>query len=79
MLIDSFLFFNEAELVELRIKYLNNLVDYFVVVEADITHQGKKKGWNFPKMGSIRAVAFSTTSSVVSGFSAFPLKLTTCS
>jgi len=50
MLIDSFLFFNEAELAELRIKYLNNLVDYFVVVEADITHQGKKKGWNFPKI-----------------------------
>ena len=50
MLIDSFLFFNEAELVELRIKYLNNLVDYFVVVEADITHQGKKKDWNFPKI-----------------------------
>ena len=43
MLIDSFLFFNEAELAELRIKYLNNLVDYFVVVEADITHQGKKE------------------------------------
>ena len=50
MLIDSFLFFNETELVELRIKYLNNLVDYFVVVEADITHQGKKKEWNFPKI-----------------------------
>ena len=50
MLIDSFLFFNETELVELRIKYLNNLVDYFVVVEADITHQGKKKSWNFPRI-----------------------------
>ena len=50
MLIDSFLFFNEAELADLRIKYLNNLVDYFVVIEADITHQGKKKGWNFPKI-----------------------------
>ena len=50
MLIDSFLFFNEPELVELRIKYLNNLVDYFVVVEADITHQGKKKSWNFPRI-----------------------------
>jgi len=48
MLIDSFLFFNEAELVELRIKYLEKIVDYFVVVEADITHQGKKKDWNFP-------------------------------
>ena len=50
MLIDSFLFFNETELVELRIKYLNNIVDYFVIVEADITHQGKKKDWNFPKI-----------------------------
>ena len=50
MLIDSFLFFNETELVELRIKYLNNIVDYFIIVEADITHQGKKKDWNFPKI-----------------------------
>ena len=49
MLIDSFLFFNETELVELRIKYLNKIVDYFVIVEADITHQGKKKGLEFSK------------------------------
>ena len=47
MLIDSFLFFNETELVELRIKYLNKIVDYFVIVEANITHQGKKKGLEF--------------------------------
>ena len=50
MLIDSFLFFNETELVELRIKYLEKIVDYFVVVEADITHQGKKKDWNFQNL-----------------------------
>ncbi len=50
MLIDAFLFFNEKELVELRIKYLDEIVDYFVVVEADITHQGKKKKWNFPEI-----------------------------
>ena len=50
MLIDSFLFFNETELTELRIKYLNKIVDYFVVIEADITHQGQKKAWNFPKI-----------------------------
>ena len=50
MLIDSFLFFNETELAELRIKYLEKIVDFFVVVEANITHQGKKKDWNFPKM-----------------------------
>ena len=59
MLIDSFLFFNEAELAELRIKYLNNIVDYFVVVEADTTHQGKKKGWNFQKILETRLKEFS--------------------
>ena len=50
MLIDAFIFFNEKELVELRVKYLNSVVDFFVVIEANITHQGKKKGWNFPKI-----------------------------
>mgnify|MGYP001166395228 CR=1 FL=1 len=47
MLVDAFLYFDEKELVELRIKYLNDLVDHFIVVEADVTHQGKKKDWNF--------------------------------
>ena len=50
MIIDSFLFLNERELVELRIKYLEKIVDVFVVVEANITHQGKKKDWNFPNL-----------------------------
>ncbi len=50
MIIDAFLFFNEKELVELRIKYLKDTVDYFVVIEANITHQGKKKDWNFPNI-----------------------------
>ena len=47
MLVDAFLYFNEKELVELRMNYLNDLVDCFVVVEADVTHQGNKKDWNF--------------------------------
>ena len=50
MLIDAFTFFNEKELAELRIKYLSSIVDFFVVVEANVTHQGKKKEWNFPKI-----------------------------
>ena len=49
MLIDSFLFFNETELVELRIKYLNKIVDYFVIVEADIYTSGKEKRLEFSK------------------------------
>ena len=48
MLIDAFTFFNEKELVELRLKYLDSIVDYFVVIESNITFTGKKKKWNFP-------------------------------
>ena len=59
MLIDSFLFYNESELAELRIKYLDKIVDYFVVVEANITHQGKKKEWNFPKILETKLKKFS--------------------
>ena len=47
MLIDAFTYFNEKELVELRIKYLNSIVDYFVVVESNITFTGKKKNGIF--------------------------------
>ena len=50
MLIDAFTYFNEKELVELRIKYLNPIVDYFVVVESNITFTGKEKKWNFPEI-----------------------------
>ena len=50
MIVDAFTFFNEKELVELRVKYLNDIVDCFLVVEADHTHTGKKKTWNFPEV-----------------------------
>jgi beta-1,4-mannosyl-glycoprotein beta-1,4-N-acetylglucosaminyltransferase len=50
MIIDAFTFFNEKELVELRIKYLSDIVDCFLIVEADVTHTGKKKEWNFPEL-----------------------------
>ena len=59
MLIDAFIFFNEKELIELRLKYLNSIVDYFVVVEANITHQGKKKDWNFPNILKTNLAEFS--------------------
>ena len=50
MIVDAFTFFNEKELVELRIKYLNDIVDCFLVVEADHTHTGIKKKWNFSEL-----------------------------
>ena len=45
-----FTFLNEKELVELRVKYLNDIVDCFLIVEADFTHTGKEKKWNFPEI-----------------------------
>ena len=50
MIIDAFSFFNEEELAQLRIQYLDQEIDKFVIIEADHTHQGKKKEWNFEKL-----------------------------
>ncbi|CUH94497.1 hypothetical protein P22_0563 [Propionispora sp. 2/2-37] len=46
---DCFTFFNEFELLELRINLLNNVVDYFVLVEANKTHKNETKKFNFEK------------------------------
>lgn len=40
MIIDSFLYYNEIELLELRIKTLYDCVDKFVIIEGDHTHKG---------------------------------------
>lgn len=44
---DCFPFFNELELLELRLASLWDVVDYFVIVEADKTHANKPKPFNF--------------------------------
>ena len=59
MIIDAFTFLNEKELVELRIKYLSDIVDCFLIVEADFTHTGKEKKWNFPEILNNRLKKFS--------------------
>ena len=59
MLIDAFTYFNEKELVELRIKYLDPIVDYFVIIESNITFTGKKKEWNFPEVLNSRLKNYS--------------------
>ena len=41
---------NRLVLADLRIKYLNDVVDSFVVIEANVTHQGKAKQWNFSSL-----------------------------
>lgn len=44
---DCFKFFNELELLDLRLMVLNDLVDYFVIVESNKTHTGNKKEFIF--------------------------------
>lgn len=44
---DCFPFFNEFDLLEIRLSYLYDVVDYFIIVEADTTHVGQKKKFNF--------------------------------
>jgi beta-1,4-mannosyl-glycoprotein beta-1,4-N-acetylglucosaminyltransferase len=40
---DAFLFFNELDLLEIRLNLLNDQVDYFVISESDLTFSGKPK------------------------------------
>jgi len=44
---DCCIFFDEKMLLDLRINILNQYVDKFVVVEANFTHSGKYKKFNF--------------------------------
>ena len=43
MIVDSFMFFNELDLLEIRINELADVVDLFVLTEATLTHRGNKK------------------------------------
>ena len=41
--IDSFLFFNEFDILKLRLNYLKDVVDYFLISECNYTHSGNPK------------------------------------
>jgi beta-1,4-mannosyl-glycoprotein beta-1,4-N-acetylglucosaminyltransferase len=43
MIYDTIMFFNEFDLLKLRISILDPYVDYFVISEAPYTHSGKEK------------------------------------
>lgn len=47
---DCFMFFNEFDLLEIRLNTLDTVVDKFVLVEADHTHSGKKKPLYFDEV-----------------------------
>jgi beta-1,4-mannosyl-glycoprotein beta-1,4-N-acetylglucosaminyltransferase len=44
---DCFTFFNELDLLELRLKLLDKYVDYFVIAESNLTHSGQPKPYLF--------------------------------
>lgn len=44
---DGFLFYNELDLLEIRLNTLNDVVDYFILVESSVTHSGKSKPFIF--------------------------------
>ena len=46
MICDCFLFFDELELLKLRLEYLDPYVDKFIIVEADQTFSGRSKKFN---------------------------------
>jgi len=46
-IIDCFTFFNELDLLEIRLQYLYDVVDYFVIIEADTSFSGIKKPFIF--------------------------------
>lgn len=43
---DCVMFFNELDMLELRFNILDDVVDYFVVCEAEETHSGQRKPLN---------------------------------
>ena len=44
---DCFQFFNEQNVLELRLNILHKFVDFFVIVESTTDHQGNTKKLNF--------------------------------
>jgi len=46
---DCFTFFNELDLLEFRLKFLDKHIDYFVIAESNITHSGQSKPYYFPE------------------------------
>ena len=44
---DCFNFFNELDILEIRLNELYDVVDYFIIVESNVTHSGEDKLFYF--------------------------------
>jgi beta-1,4-mannosyl-glycoprotein beta-1,4-N-acetylglucosaminyltransferase len=47
MIYDCFAFFNELDVLDIRLNELNDIVDRFVLVESNTTYSGRPKEYNF--------------------------------
>ena len=47
IVVDAVTFFNELDILDGRLEYLYDTVDYFVIVECNLTHSGKEKPLNY--------------------------------
>lgn len=43
MIVDGFIFFNELDLLEIRLHELDEVVDAFILVESKVTFTGRSK------------------------------------
>ena len=48
-IVDGFIFYNELDLLSYRLNILNDVVDYFVLVESSHTFMGREKECLFEK------------------------------
>ena len=44
---DCFMYYNEDTVLDVRLNYLDQFVDTFVIVERTFNHRGQKKKLNF--------------------------------
>jgi len=49
MIVDCFTFYNEMDVLKRRLRYLNSVVDKFVLVESTVTHRGEPKELYYEK------------------------------
>ena len=47
---DCFQFFDEEHILDLRLNILHEFIDFFVIVESTIDHQGKPNPKGFPRI-----------------------------
>ena len=59
---DCFMYYNEDHILDLRLNYLNNFIDHFVIVESIYNHKGEKKGLNFDMKNFLTDINSGTSS-----------------